>query len=628
MDIWEAGLEAQSRPASPRAPQPRWLDLLERTTRICADHERPDLVRRLGRRRARLLDPQLRVMVVGEAGRGKSRLINALLGAEVCPVGDDPPQSVTMVVQHASAPGAHLIHGRASRFEDEPREDRRPVPVEGLAERLGGAAGGDVLYAEIGLPRALLAGGLALIEATGVDWSDPAPAVAGIAALTRADTVLFVTEATRELSATELGVLADLGRTYPGLAVALTKTDLTPDWRGVLERNRRLLQNAGVPAVLLGLSAALRLHAVATGDQALNAESGFGHLVAYLRELASGKSERLAPAASGLAARTALEDLAVALRAEQSAPRPNPPDAMSRVHAAQRALEELRRCTARWQYTLADEVADLVSEIEYDLRDRTRTVLRRAEESLDAEDPARNWRSFAEWLDGSLRDTAEANLGQLAERLAGLAERVAAEFPPGAGAYPPQWTSPRLRDAPGRLGHLDRPALDRLSIGQKVFTGLRGSYGGVLMFGLATGLAGMPLINPVSLGAGALFAGKSIRDESRSARTRRQATVKLAVQRHVDDIFTRLNKDAKDTIRQAQRALRGHFTELSEQRQQEIVESARHAQRAVDDDAAVREHRARHIQRELAQLAGLYRQATALSAGRPAPIPAQRGPSA
>src|SRR2546421_387214 len=124
MDIWEAGLEAQSRPASPRAPQPRWLDLLERTTRICADHERPGL-----------------------------------------------------------------------------------VPVEDLAEWLDGAAGGDVLYAEIGLPRALLAGGLALIEATGVDWSDPAPAVAGIAALTRADTVLFVTEATRELSATELGVL-------------------------------------------------------------------------------------------------------------------------------------------------------------------------------------------------------------------------------------------------------------------------------------------------------------------------------------------------------------------------------------------------------------------------------------
>ena len=40
-------------------------------------------------------------------------------------------------------------------------------------------------------------------------------------------------------------------------------------------------------------------------------------------------------------------------------------------------LDELRRCTTRWQYALADEVADLVSDIEYDLRERTRAILRR-----------------------------------------------------------------------------------------------------------------------------------------------------------------------------------------------------------------------------------------------------------
>jgi len=630
MDIWEAGLATHPRPASPRTPQPRWLDLLERTTGICAAHERPDLVRWLGRRRARLLDPQLRVMVVGEAGRGKSQLINALLGAAVCPVGDDARRRVTTVVQHASAPSAHLVHGRAPAAEqDDPAEERRAVPVEGLAERLDGGEPGDVLYAEIGLPRALLSDGLALIEATGVDWSDPAPAVAGIGSMTRADTVLFVTEAARELTATELGLLVRLGRTYPGMAVALTKTDLAPDWRRVLDRNRRLLEEAGVPVLLVGLSATLRLHAARTGDRALNAESGFAHLVAHLRRTAAGKSERLAPAAAGLVSRSALEDLAAALREEQSARTGNgSADAMSRLHEAQRGLEELRRCTARWQYALADEIADLASDVEYDLRERTRTVLRRAEESLGEADPARTWRSFTEWLDGSLRDAAEASFAQLADRLDGLAERIAEELPPGTAAYLPQWTSARLRDAPERIEGLDRPALEKLSLSQKVFTGLRGSYGGVLMFGLATGLAGLPLINPVSLGAGALFAGKSIRDEGRTARSRRQATAKLAVQRHVDDVFARLNKDAKDAIRQAQRALRGHFTELSEQLQQEIVESARHARQAVDDDAAVREHRARQIQRELAQLAGLYRQATALSAVRPALVPAQPAPSA
>ncbi|UWZ40341.1 GTP-binding protein [Dactylosporangium roseum] len=612
---------------------PRWLDLLDRTTRTCVALDRPDLARWLRHRRARLLDPQLRVLVVGGAKQGKSQLVNALLNATVCPAGDRAGRRVATVVQHGAAPSAHLVRRRPARpHDDEPAEDRLPLPVERLADL---DAGDDrephrgLLYAEVGLPRSLLAGGLALIEAPAVDWSDPVPEVTGIAAVTRADTVLFVTEATRELSRGELALLAHLGRSYPGMVVALTKTDLAPDWRRVLRRNRQRLAEAGVPVRLLALSATLRLHAARTGDQALNTESGFPHLVTHLRQTVAGKSELLAPAAVGLATRTVLEDLAAALREELSVQRKGgTSDAMSRLHEAQRGLEELRRRATRWQYALADEVSDLVSDIEYDLRERTRAVLRRADERLDEADPARTWQSFAEWLDGSLRDAAEANFGWLAERIDAMAARVAREFPPGTADRLPQWTPALLRDAPDRVDPLDRPTVDRLSLSQKVFTGLRGSYGGVLMFGLATGLAGMPLINPISLGAGALFAGKSIRDESLSTRKRRQATAKAAVQRHVDDVFARLNKDAKDVIRQAQRVLRGHFTELTEELRQAVVESARTAKQAVDDDAAVRDHRARRIQRELVGLAGLYKQATALGAGRAVLVPAQRRPPA
>jgi hypothetical protein len=638
MDTWEAGLATYPRPASPFAAEPgtgapRWLDLLDRATRTCVAHDRPDLARWLRRRRARLLDPQLRVMVVGEAKHGKSQLINALLNATVCPVDDGAGRRVATVVQHAAAPLAHLVrrHG-AQPHDDEAPEDRLPLPVERLAERLDTADDreptGDLLYAEVGLPRALLAGGLALIEAPAVDWSDPVPAVTAIGTLTRADTVLFVTEATRELSPGELALLAHLGRSYPGMVVALTKTDLAPDWRRVLQRDRQLLAEAGVPAGLVALSATLRLHAARTGDQALNAESGFPHLVTHLRQTAAGKSEQLARVAAGLVTRSALEDLAAALRDELSAERKGgTTDAMSRLHDAQRGLDELRRCTTRWQYALADEVADLVSDIEYDLRERTRAILRKADENLDEADPDRSWRSFQDWLDGSLRDVAEANFGWLAERIESMAARVAEEFPEGTVDYLPQWTPALLQDAPDRIDRIDKPAGDRLSLSQKVFTGLRGSYGGVLMFGLATGLAGMPLINPVSLSAGALFAGKSIRDESRSTRKRRQAAAKAAVQRHVDDVFARLNKDAKDVIRQAQRVLRTHFTELTDELQHAVVESARTAKQAVDDDAAVRDNRTRRVQRELVSLAGLYKQATALSAARPALVPAQRPPS-
>ncbi|MEV6815781.1 GTP-binding protein, partial [Micromonospora sp. NPDC051296] len=122
---------------------------------------------------------------------------------------------------------------------------------------------------------------------------------------------------------------------------------------------------------------------------------------------------------------------------------------------------------------------------------------------------------------------------------------------------------------------------------------MKGSYGGLLMFGLALTLAGMPMINPISIGAGALFGGKSIRDEGKQLLRRRQATVKTAVQRHVDDFFVRVNKDTRDAARQAQRMLRDHFSALTEELQAGIVESLRNAKQAADTDAVARERRHR-----------------------------------
>jgi hypothetical protein len=151
------------------------------------------------------------------------------------------------------------------------------------------------------------------------------------------------------------------------------------------------------------------------------------------------------------------------------------------------------------------------------------------------------------------------------------------------------------------------------------------------MFGLATSLAGLPLINPISLGAGAVFGGKSIFDDGKSARRRRQAVAKAAVQRHIDDVFLRLGKDVRDAIRHAQRSLRDQLATLTEELQGAIVEFARTAKQAADSDAAVREHRAQRIQRELMRLGNLYEQARELSlvpAHRAPLVPSQRAASA
>ncbi|MDH6464760.1 putative GTPase [Micromonospora sp. A200] len=608
-----------------------WLDALDGIARTCREHGRADLLQAVRQKRAQLLDPKLRVLVVGEPHQGKSQLVNAIVNAPVCPVGDGRTTVLPTVVQHAEVASATVVQaasapGRPAGGSVATTAERTPVPLDqiaaGVAGTLGRRSGGGPAYVEIGLPRALLGAGLVLVDTPGTDEVALIGAGAPAAALNRADAVLVVSDSTRELSVAELNMLLHVTRSHPNVALVQTKIDLVPDWRAVAERNRQHLAEAGVPAALIPVSAALRLRAAVTDDHGLNAESGFPQLIARLQRDLAGKGDVLARASVAMIARTVVEQLAAPLRAElesQEAEEQSGP--ISRLHAAQREVDELRRCSTRWQNTLADEMADLLSDIEYDLRDRTRQILRMVDEAFDTADPLVSWDTFQEWLQRSLVEAAEANHEWLAQRCDFAARRVAGNFARYGYDVLPPWSMRVPEDLVDRLPEMERPTIDRFTASQKVITGMKGSYGGLLMFGLAMTLAGMPMINPVSIGAGALFGGKSIRDESRQLLRRRQASVKTAIQRHVDDFFVRTTKDCRDTARQVQRMLRDHFTALTEELQEAIVQSFRTAKQAADTDAAARDQRQREIRLKMSRLAAVYEQAQQLTAARPAPAP-------
>ncbi|MEU8296517.1 dynamin family protein [Micromonospora sp. NPDC048909] len=609
-----------------------WLDVLDGIARTCREHGRGDLLQAVRHKRAQLLDPTLRVLVVGEPNQGKSQLVNAIVNAPVCPVGDGRTTVLPTVVQHAEEPAVAVVQAppatpdRTGGGALPGAVERTPVPLDriaaGVAGTLGRRPGGGPAYVEIGLPRALLAGGLVLVDTPGSDEVAALGGAGPVAGLSRADAVLVVSDSTRELSVAELNLLLHVTRSHPNVVVVQTKIDLVPDWRVVAERNRRHLAEAGVPAALIPVSAALRLRAATVDDRGLNAESGFPALIGRLQRDLAGKADVLARAAVGLTARTVVEQLAAPLRAELESQRAEEQSGpMSRLHAAQREVDELRRCSTRWQNALNDEMADLLSDIEYDLRDRTRQILRMVDEAFDTADPLVAWETFQEWLSRSLVEAAEANHEWLAQRCDHAARRVAGNFARYGYDVLPPWSMTVPEDLVDRLPEIERPSIDRFTATQKVITGMKGSYGGLLMFGLALTLAGMPMINPVSIGAGALFGGKSIRDESRQLLRRRQATVKTAIQRHVDDFFVRMTKDCRDAARQVQRMLRDHFTALTDELQEAIVQSLRSAKQAADTDAAVRDQRQREIKLKMTRLAALYEQAQQLTGARPAPAP-------
>ncbi|MET0135952.1 MAG: dynamin family protein [Kibdelosporangium sp.] len=585
-----------------------WLEVMDQTIGAAVLHHRPDLAERLRAKRAQLLDPKVRLLVIGEANQGKSQLVNALVNAPVCAVGEDVTTMGPTIVRYAETPSAAQLHHDGSRAEP----TRVPIPVEHATGR-----GCEPVTTEVSIPRKLLAAGLVIIDTPAVGNMHQLRAQNTFAAISGADAVLLASDASQELSATELELLVQVRRSCPTILVALTKTDLTSRWRQVAERNRELLATAGVTAVVVPVSSALRLRAAQSDDAELNAESGFPELIERLRKDVLTAS--VAPASrQNFAAMTgtALAELVGQLNKElaiRSDGRES--SALTEFRAAQEKMVDLRRRTTRWQAVLGDEMADLMADLEYDLRDRTRKILREVDKAFDEADPAKTWDEFESWLGDRLTEAAETNFAWLVQRAWWVADRVAECFPERQDVLPDKVIP---HDADMDPGDPDLPKLEKFTTGQRIFTGLRGSYGGVLMFGLITSLAGLPLINPISIGAGMALGGKSIGEEGESRLKRRQAAAKAAAQRHVDDFFLRFSKDCKDASRRIQRGLRDHFAELAEQLQQGLADSAAAAQRTAQLDAAGRQRRDQELRQALAELTALHGQIQSIAKALPA----------
>src|ERR1700761_653221 len=370
--------------AVPDAMSPA-VQTVELALRASTAYQRPDLAVRARQALQRLHHPQVRVLVVGEFKQGKSMLVNALVDAPICPIDDDISTSVPTVVRYEDRPSVTLVRsaqGGAASGDDDEREERSQVPVEQLASHVseagnpGNRAG--LKYAEVGIPRHLLADGLELVDTPGVGGLGSVHGSATLAMLPSADAILLVSDAAAEYSRPEIEFLRQAGTVCPNIACVLTKIDLYPGWPGNAELDRGHLASVGLNAELLPTSSVLRLHAVRTEDRQLNAESGFPALVSFLRDRVVGQAGRLANRAAAHDVVTISDQLAAGMRAELAAC--EDPEQAGRLVAeldqAKRRADDLRDRGARWHQVLNDGIADLNADVDYDLRDRMRVVVR------------------------------------------------------------------------------------------------------------------------------------------------------------------------------------------------------------------------------------------------------------
>lgn len=546
------------------------LDELRSVTDIVG---RADLSARLLAARRRITDTRLRVVVTGESKKGLSSLVNALVAADVCSTA-----------------------GRAARDS----HARGPVVVE-YGESMSRRPIDDGDHTElVALPAPLLAEGLVLVDTPGVTGAGSRRAAATLQLLSTADAVLFVSDASQEYTAPEIRFLEQIHQLCPQVVCVLNKIDSYVRWGDIQKADRKHLTDAGLTVPILPVSSAMHATAHQLRDEALEIESGMPQLVAFLRGHLIERADVVVRESFANDVRSTSDHVALALNTELTTLHDPARGAelLEGIRIARTAFDGLRKRTANWQYVLGDGITELTIAVDHDLRNRLRALVREAEEEITTSDPARQWEAFGNRLDERIATEVSANF-VLAHRLSvelaeKVAERFAADGPvqlpglPGAaaGAVADQW------------GTLETLESTKAGFVQRTITSLRGSYGGVLMVGLATSLLGLALVNPYSIGAGLLLGANTFREDHKSLKLRRRAEAKLAVAKLMDEVVFQVNNESKQRLREVQRTLRDHFTEVAE----EMFRSAEDALRAAQDAGTL--HDSERAER-IAQLEGM-----------------------
>jgi GTPase SAR1 family protein len=597
----------------------RAISVVELGLKACRVYGREDLSLRLMTVRGSLDDPGIHIVVAGEFKKGKSSLVNALVGAGVCPVDDDVATAVPTYIRYGQEISAELIYTEEPvRREKIAVEDiRRYVVVEPDLHGVNEPAPTGV---QVRLPRTMLASGMVIVDTPGVGGLGSAHAAASLAAISMADAVLFVTDASQEFTRAEMDFLRQARELCSTVVCVMTKTDFFPSWRQIRELDENHLAAVG-PLPLLPVSSSLRSRAVRLNDTGLNTESGFPALVEFVSQrVAGGGIQRVvADAASEVIA--VARQVESQFEAERSAL--SDPDAgaalVNQLTAAKERADSLRTALAKWQQTLGDGIADLTANVDHDLRGRIRQVIAEADEAIDDADPVDTWPQVEAWLKTRISQEVLANYTLLRRCAGELSELVAQHFRAASdvvlnelGIYNPSTVI-------GQVSIDSNLELERHGVLMQAWSLMRQSYGGILMFTVLPSILLTPfgIVVPVGVkfvaaGLGLVMGRKGMTDEKKRHLLSRRAQAKNAVRKYCDEVSFAVGKDSRDTVRRVQRQLRDFYSTRADELNRSSAEALRAAQASAQQDEAQRRARVRDLTAELGRLKELRERAAAV----------------
>lgn len=506
------------------------MEILDLTIAHAHEAERSDLVERLADARRLLVDAPVTVHVVGGPQQGKSSLMGVLTG---------------------SAGAAVPARRRPTDRSDEARID-------------------------------LPAGQLVMVEAAPMS-AGALPPTAGPERIGRAHAVLFVSDASSELTSAEIECLRTMQDLCPTIIFVLTKIDGSLQWRQLLERDKALLNEAGIGVETMAVSATLGTQGQRAGDDELTRMSGVARVLEALDRIAAD-AEQTSLRAVANHVLFALDQLAEMLQAHRS--RLVRPGRSAQARAASRLAEErlddVRTSSVRWQKLLRDSFANVTSDVDFDLRQRMQAVLAQAEHTIEHSDPAKNWDEFAGWLRRRLTSEAQANndLAVTSSRNVSLEAAKHVALDEMHIIDPPQATI--VTDLPTALTADEALGTSRVGISAVVNIVLR-AYMGFVMFYLLTRLIELSLPMILSLVPTLLMGGLAVVEERNRRRDKRREQASTTVRSYITDFSMRVTKESRDLLRQLEQDLRDAYGARSEQMQRSLTDTRNLSQRTLKE---------------------------------------------
>jgi hypothetical protein len=237
----------------------------------------------------KLRDEVFNLVAAGQFKRGKSSVINALLGEPLLPVGVIPLTSVVTEVRYGGSVSACVVFESGERrqvaidaLHDYATETGNPRNVKGVREVL------------ISYPSTWLESGVRLVDTPGIGSVFEHNTDVTQRYLPQADAVLFVGSVDQPMSRAELDFLESIRPFAAKIFCLLNKTDyLTPDeLQESLTFSRRVIETAlGVSVPIYPISARRALDGKRNGDAEAQAASGFPAFEQALRAFMTDEKE-------------------------------------------------------------------------------------------------------------------------------------------------------------------------------------------------------------------------------------------------------------------------------------------------------------------------------------------------